>query len=178
MPDASLPSADVSDANLAAEIDALDYSSFKVRSEHIDANGHMNVGYYGVLFDKALDLPWARLGISSERILADSMSTFALESHFTYQRELHEGDPLAFSFVLLDHDAKRAHYFMRMFHARERWLAATCEQLSICMDMQVRRSTQWPADCQARLGALSEAHRIRARPAEAGRIIGIRRSVA
>ena len=173
MPDASPPH-----ANLTAEIDALDYSAFKVRPEHIDANGHMNVGYYGVLFDKALDLPWARLGISLERIQAEGMSTFALESHFTYQRELREGDPLAFSFVLLDHDAKRAHYFMRMFHARERWLAATCEQLSICMDMKVRRSTQWPADCLERMRVLFEAHRSGPRPVEAGRIIGIRRPIS
>ena len=172
MPDTSLPHPD-----LAAAIDALDYSSFKVGPEHIDANGHMNVGYYGVLFDKALDLPWAQLGICWERVRAGGMSTFALESHYTYQRELREGDPLAFSFVLLDYDAKRAHYFMRMFHARERWLAATCEQLSICMDMQVRRSTQWPADCLARITAVSAVHRTRQRPVEAGRLIGIRRPV-
>ena len=26
-----------------------------VKPEHIDANGHMNVGYYNVIFDQALD---------------------------------------------------------------------------------------------------------------------------
>ena len=162
---------------LDAALEALDYSHLKVGPEHIDANGHMNVGYYVVLFDKALDLPWARLGIYSQQILADGKSSFALESHLTYQRELREGDPLWFSLLLLDYDAKRVHYFMRMFHARERWLAATCEQLSICMDMTTRRSTQWPAACLANINALFEAHRSRPRPAEAGRTLGIRRAV-
>jgi acyl-CoA thioester hydrolase len=159
---------------LDADIEALDYSHLKVGADHIDANGHMNVGYYGVLFDKALDLPWERLGIYSKLILAEGKSSFALESHLTYQRELREGDPLAFSVLLLDYDAKRVHYFMRMFHARERWLAATCEQLSICMDMTTRRSTQWPPACVANIRALFEVHRTRPRPAEAGRTIGIR----
>jgi acyl-CoA thioester hydrolase len=162
---------------LDAEIEALDYSRFKVGTEHIDANGHMNVGYYGLLFDQALDLPWARLGIYSRLILEQGKSSFALESHLTYQRELREGDPLWFSLVLLDYDPKRVHYFMRMFHARERWLAATCEQLSICMDMNTRRSTGWPQDCLANICALFEVHRTRPRPVEAGRTIRIRRAV-
>jgi acyl-CoA thioester hydrolase len=160
---------------LDAEIEALDYSHLKVGPEHIDANGHMNVGYYGVLFDRALDLPWARLGIYSEPIIAAGKSSFALESHLTFQRELRAGDPLAFSLLLLDYDAKRVHYFMRMFHARERWLAATCEQLSICMDMATRRSTDWPPACVANISALFEVHCTRRRPTEAGRTLGIRR---
>ncbi len=160
---------------LDAEIEALDYSHLKVGPEHIDANGHMNVGYYGVLFDKALDLPWARLGIYSEALIAAGMSSFALESHLTFQRELRAGDPLAFSFLLLDYDAKRVQYFMCMLHARERWLAATCEQLSICIDMTTRRSTRWPPTCEANLSALLEVHRGRPRPVEAGRSVGIRR---
>lgn len=163
---------------LDADIEGLDYSAFQVLPQHIDANGHMNVGYYSLLFDQALDLPWARLGIYSQQILAEGKSSFALESHVTYQRELKQGDPLWFSLLLLDYDAKRIHYFMRMFHARERWLAATCEQISICMDMTARRSTQWPAACLANISALFDVHRSRPRPSEAGRVIAIRRSVA
>ena len=44
-------------------IDAVSYRGFAVLPEYIDPNGHMNVGYYSVLFDKALDLPWALLGL-------------------------------------------------------------------------------------------------------------------
>src|SRR5262249_41140542 len=102
-------------------------------------------------------------------------SSFALETHVTYQHEVREGDPLDFTFRLIDFDAKRAHYFMTMLHATERWLAATSESISICIDMATRRSTTWPEDRLARLKALHEAHSGRPRPPEVGRTIGIRR---
>src|SRR5262245_29905573 len=160
---------------LAAEIDAIDYSVLSISPDYIDANGHLNVGYYMLLFDKALDLPWARLGIYSGLILASGHSSFALETHITYQREVRLGDPLDFSLLLLDFDAKRVHYFLTMRHRQERWVAATCEQISTCVDMNTRRSTAWPGDALARITALHDAHRIRPRPPEVGRAIGIRR---
>ncbi len=161
--------------DLAHTIDTLSYGGFAVAPEYVDPNGHMNVGYYAVLFDKALDLPWDILGLGYAGIKASGRSSFALETHVTYQRELREGDPLDFTFHLLDFDAKRIHYFMTMLHRRERWLAATSESISICIDMTTRRSTAWPDDQMARLRALYLAHLQRPRPSEVGRIIGIRR---
>jgi acyl-CoA thioester hydrolase len=163
-------------SDLVHAIDTLRYDGFTVLPEYIDPNGHMNVGYYSVLFDRALDLPWSLLGLGFASIEANGRSSFALETHVTYQRELHEGDPLDFTFRLLDFDAKRAHYFMTMLHARERWLAATSESISICVDMTTRRSTTWPDDQIANLRVVHAAQRERPRPAEAGRTIGIRRN--
>jgi acyl-CoA thioester hydrolase len=160
---------------IAAEIDALDYSGMSVLPEYIDGNGHMNVGYYTLLFDKALDKPWELLGIYSALQLQTGISSFALETHLTYQRELKLGDALQFNLQLLDYDAKRIHYFLRMQHAREGYLAATCEQISICMDMKARRSTTWSDAALSNITALFERHKDRPRPPEAGRAIGIRR---
>lgn len=165
----------LSPAAIADQIDALDYSGMAVLPEYIDANGHMNVGYYTLLFDKALDLPWARLGIYSELQLKTGMSSFALEAHLTYQRELKLGDALQFKFRLLDFDAKRIHYFLQMYHATQGYLAATCEQISICMDMNARRSTVWSDAALANIAALFDLQKERPRPTEVGRVIGIRR---
>jgi len=161
--------------DIAQAIDGIRYSEFVVPPAYIDPNGHMNIGYYSVIFDKALDLPWDMLGLGSAGIGETGRSSFALESHVTYQREVREGDELDFTFQLIDCDAKRIHYFMTMLHARERWLAATSESISICIDMTTRRSTTWPDDRFARLRALHEVHSRRPRPAEVGRVIGIRR---
>jgi acyl-CoA thioester hydrolase len=160
---------------IAHAIDSIRYAGFVVPPEYIDRNNHMNIGYYSVIFDKALDLPWDMLGLGSVGIAADGRSSFALESHVTYQHELREGDPLDFTFQVIDFDAKRIHYFMTMLHARERWVAATSESISICIDMATRRSTTWPEDRLARLQAVHEVHSRRPRPAEVGRSIGIRR---
>jgi acyl-CoA thioester hydrolase len=164
----------LSPADIAVQIDALDYSGMTVLPDYIDGNGHMNVGYYTLLFDKALDRPWERLGIYSEQQLKTGISSFTLESHITYQRELKLGDALRFNLQLLDYDAKRIHYFMRMHHA-DGYMAATCEQISICMDMNVRRSAVWSNAALANIKALFERHKDRPRPPEAGRAIGIRR---
>jgi len=162
-------------ATLAAEIDMLDYGDVTVLPEYIDANGHMNVGYYTLLFDKALDLPWARLGIYSQQLLKSGMSSFALETHLTYQRELKLGDKLQFKLFMLDYDAKRVHYFLQMYNAQAGYLAATCEQISICMDMNARRSAAWSETARTNIEALHALHKQRPRPAEVGRAIGIRR---
>jgi acyl-CoA thioester hydrolase len=160
---------------VATEIDAIDYSDFVVVPDYIDPNGHMNVGYYSLLFDRALDRPWERLGIYSQTMLERGFSTFALESHLTYSRELKLDDPIDFVFGVLDYDSKRIHYWQAMKHAVEGWTASVCEQISMCIDMNVRRSTTWPADTAALIAALHEAHRQRERPAEIGRVIAIRR---
>lgn len=159
----------------AALIDALEYSGLGVRPEYIDPNGHMNVGYYGVLLDRALDDVWDRLGIGYAQIEHTGKSSFALEAHLTYQREVKLGDELRFVFQLLDYDAKRIHYFLAMRHLAGDALAATAEQLSVCVDMHTRRSTTWPEEALARMAALFAVHRERARPSEAGRVMGIRR---
>jgi acyl-CoA thioester hydrolase len=161
-------------AVIAAGIDAIDYGALGVRPEYIDPNGHMNVGYYGVLFDRALDLVWDRLGIGYGQIAQTGKSSFSLESHLTYQREVKLGDPIHFDFLMLDHDAKRVQYFLTMRHA-DGTVAATQEQLSVCVDMATRRSSVWPEAALERIAALHAAHRARPRPAEAGRPMAIRR---
>ena len=166
------------DPNLVHAFDNIAYEGFAVLPAYLDRNGHMNVGYYSVLFDLALDRPWALLGLHYDNIASNHHSSFALESHVTYQRELRLDNPLDFTFQVLDVDAKRIHYFMTMLHRRERWLAATLESISICIDMNARRSAAWPGEQFARLNMVYEAHRQRPRPAEAGRTIGIRRKQA
>ena len=102
-------------------------------------------------------------------------SSFTLESHLTFQREIMEGQPLTFTLQLIDWDAKRYHVFLTMRHRTEGWVAATAELIVMCIDMATRRPTTWPDDVQEKLAALHQVHRDRPMPAELGRIIGIRR---
>lgn len=169
--------ATITDASrqLAAAIDALDYSRFRVLPDYIDANGHMNVGYYGVIFDTASDLPCAALDIGFPMISRHKLTIFTIESHLTFQREILEGRPLNFTFQMLDFDAKRMHFFMTMRDADSAEISATQEVMSMCIDMATRRSTSWPPDAMEKLTLLSAVHSTRPRPPEAGRVIGIRR---
>ncbi len=162
-------------ATITTRIDQLDYSGLRILPEYIDHNGHLNAGYYLVLFDRALSYPWRELGIDSEACRAAQRSTFALESRVIFKRELLPGQPLAFDFVVLDYDHKRLHFYQTICHATEGWVAAICEQVSICIDMQTRRSAPWLPEVEANIAALHEADKERPLPAEIGRKLGLQR---
>ena len=149
-----------------------------VRPEWIDYNGHMNVAYYVLAFDHATDVLFDALGLGESYREATDHSTFSLQIQVTYLRELQLDAPLRVTTQLVDHDAKRLHYFHEMFHAEEGYRAATCECLSIHVDLAARRSAPLPGDVQAQLAAVMAAHAELPRPREVGSVIAIRRPSA
>ena len=88
-----------------------------VRSEWIDHNRHLNMGYYVVVFDLATDAWLDFIGLDLHSKASQEVTTFSLESHVLYLREVGEGDELRFTTQLLDFDEKRIHYFHQMHHA-------------------------------------------------------------
>lgn len=144
-----------------------------VRPEWIDHNQHMNMGYYLVVFDLATDefLRWVGLDEAHRR--ARQASTFCLEAHVTYHREVRAGDRLRFTTRLLAYDAKRIHYFHEMYHAREGYLAATNELLSLHVSQATRRAAAMAPDILERLARIQAAHDAQLRPPQVGRVIGI-----
>jgi acyl-CoA thioester hydrolase len=62
-----------------------------------------------------------------------------------------------------------------MYHATAGYLAATSEQLALHVDLTTRRSAAFPEAVQTRLGALMTLHGSLERPAQVGRVMGIRR---
>ncbi len=142
-----------------------------VLPEWIDHNGHMNAGYYMVAFDDATG-PWHDfLGIDSAYRQAHSYSTFSIEGHITWDRELREGDPLRMDAQLLGYDDKKTHAFFRLYHDTEGYLAATHELLSIHIDMEIRRSAPFPTEILERLEEVMLEHAAFERPAQVGRVM-------
>jgi acyl-CoA thioester hydrolase len=144
-----------------------------VRPEWIDHNRHMNMGYYLLVFDLATDAWLSWVGLDLAHRDAHEVTTFCLEAHVTYHREVREGDPLRFTTRLLDHDAKRIHYFHEMYHAREGYLAATNELMTLHVSRHTRRASPMAASIQQRLARIQSAHAHLPRPAQAGRRIGL-----
>ncbi len=144
-----------------------------VLPEHIDANGHMNVGYYNVIFDQALDRLFVPFQLDWSYVQRTNLSTFVLETHVCYLQEVVEGDALTFSFQLLDHDAKRLHYFMEMRHAEQGYLAATSEQVLVHVDLNTRRSCPFLPEHQDLFARMLAGHGKLPRPEQAGRSLGL-----
>lgn len=146
-----------------------------VRPEWIDYNGHMNVAFYVLAFDHATDAFFDWLGIGESYLRRNNCSTFTLEAHVTYEREVHVGAPLAFTTRLIDFDAKRIRYIHLMHHAEEGFLAATNELMSLHVDMTHRRSAPLPEAVQALLARVKEAHDRLPPTPQAGRRVSLDR---
>ena len=144
-----------------------------VRPEWIDANQHMNVGYYLVVFDFATDEFMGWIGLGAEHRRSRRITTFCLEAHVTYHREMRAGNPMRFTTQLLAHDAKRLHYFHAMYHATEGYLASTNELVSLHVAAETRRAAPMAAEILDRLAAIQTAHDALPRPPQVGRIMGL-----
>ena len=150
-------------------------SMLTVEPQWIDHNGHLNMAYYNVLFDRGADELFAEFGFGPGYIKRTDHTTFSAEFHVCYLREIHEGDHVYVTSRLLDFDEKRFHYFQELHHA-DGWLSATGEGLGLHIDMSGPRVAPMPPETYAVLKALKKEHSKFPYPERAGRKIGITRS--
>ncbi len=149
-------------------------SIMPVEDPWIDYNGHLNMAYYNVLFDRAVDQVYALIGVGAGYMQARGLTLFTAEAHTRYLRELHKGDGVRVTFQLLGYDAKRLHYFQHLHHAAEGFLSATCEVLSLHVDVAAKKTAPFPPDVAHRLRLMKESHARLKRPEAAGRALPCR----
>ena len=137
------------------EIIGIEVCQGRVISEWIDVNGHMNVAYYVLAFDLGVDALWARFGITDEHIRDTRSSTFAVESHVNYLRELKLDEAYIVTAQILAFDAKRIHQFQRMYRAADSQLVATAEWMNLHVNLETRRVEPWPAHILKGIGEIA-----------------------
>ena len=147
-----------------------------VEDDWIDYNGHMNMAYYLLIFDRCLDFVYDHLNIGEEYVETSDGSCFSREVQVNYLQELVAGDPVRVTFQLIDYDEKRLHFFQHMYHDEDNYLAATSEQLALHVDTNLRRTTPLPQTVQQQLNQLMRSHKALPRPKQAGSQIGIHQS--
>ena|SRR5207249_11350522 len=69
-------------------------SVMRVEDHWIDYNGHLNMAYYNVLFDRTVDEAYELIGVGADYVAKHKHSFFTAEAHLRYLRELHAGDPV------------------------------------------------------------------------------------
>ncbi len=151
----------------------LELANLSVDRAWIDYNGHMNVAYYVLAFDRAVDALLAAIGVDEHYVESRRLSTFSAEIHVCYLAEVHAGDPLRITGQVLGANAKRVHFFLRMYHAADGYLAATLEQVALHVDLSTRRTSPFPRDVLERVESLGAVHAALERPPQAGRVMGI-----
>lgn len=161
----------------AITIDApLSLYTDSVRPEWIDYNGHMNVAYYVLLVDRAMDGFLDFVGLGHDYVKAENKSLFAVDSRIAYLRELTVGTPVRCKTQLFGYDAKRYHVGHYVEHADEGWTAAVTEWIGLHVDLATRRSTPLPNKALAVLQDVMAAHASLPRPEALGRPLGLARA--
>jgi acyl-CoA thioester hydrolase len=145
----------------------------KVLPEWIDYNGHLNIAFYLRLFDLGFDATYERFGFLPDVTRDRNASGFAAELHMTFQRELMVDDEVRVTSQLLAFSDKRINMFQMLYHAESGELSATCEWMSLYIDMTKRRVAEIPALLQERLGKVLAVHSKLPKPHEAGRGISM-----
>jgi acyl-CoA thioester hydrolase len=145
----------------------------RVEPAWIDYNGHMNMAYFHVLFDRAVDEGFGLVGLGPDYVEERGASYFTAEVHTLYKRELTLGDTVRVTLQLIDFDDKRLHFYLEIRHATEGWVAATTENLSLHVDMTSRKVIPFPEDILGNLAVMKAAHARLSRPAALGRTIGV-----
>lgn len=158
-------------ANPPALIESLPLA---IEPAWIDYNGHLNMAYYPVLFDRGSDVAFDAMGIGADYATSRRLTIYTAEVHICYLRELHLTDRVRSTFQLIDHDDKRIHAYQELRHV-DGWLAASAEVLSLHIDMTGPKVAPFPSDILDGIGALAAAHAALPRPERVGRSIGIRR---
>ena len=115
----------------------------KVIKEWTDYNGHMNLSYYILIFDNAAEVMLTKFKMGGDSAQSDKKSTFAVEPHTTYDQEVKLGEEVEVHLTYLDHDKKRIHYRVSMFHKEKKYLAATTEVLSLYIDLNQRKVAEF-----------------------------------
>src|SRR5579862_2109299 len=148
-------------------------SVMRVEPGWIDYNGHLNMAYYNVLFDRAVDEVYELLGLGPAYLEKHKHSTMVAEMHVRYLREVRETDPLRVTVQLLDCDAKRIHLFERLVHAEEGWLSATSENMTLHVDMTEKKVAPFPDTVMRALAEMKAAHAHLPMPEGAGRRVAM-----
>ncbi|MGR3322275.1 MAG: thioesterase family protein [Pseudooceanicola sp.] len=146
----------------------------EIRPDWIDHNGHMNMAFYGVLFDTGVSHVFRRMGFGPDYRKKHGFTTFSGEFRVQYRRELKLGDRVRCAFQMLDLGPKSFHYAQELIH-EDGWVAATGEEISLNIDQSGPRVAPYPADMYARLKAVLDEQALLPRPDWVGRKMELRK---
>ena len=148
----------------------------EVLEEWIDYNGHMNVAYYTLAFDRTIDFFLETiLGIGPTHVKLENQGPYSLQANYHYLQELRLKDRFSSRIFILDADRKRIHLVLEMINASNREKVAVCETILINVDLKLRKSTEYPALAQEKIFKYRKACEGFTLPKEVGKLITLKK---
>ena len=115
----------------------------KIINNWTDYNGHMNLAFYILVFDKGAEEILSKFKMGEQSAKTTKKSTMAVESHTTYNNEVKENEEVDVFLSYFNHDKKRLHYKLEMYEKSKNILSATTEVLSLYIDLNIRKVAEF-----------------------------------
>ncbi|MDC3034422.1 thioesterase family protein [Candidatus Pelagibacter sp.] len=120
--------------------------SFSIKQEWVDYNDHMNMAYYVLIFDQALEVALEKFNMGESAAKDLNRSTMVVETNTKYLSEVKQGDEIDINMTYFDHDKKRLHIKMEMIEKNKKKISATIEWISLYIDLSRRKVTEFEED--------------------------------
>ena len=117
--------------------------SFSVKQEWVDYNDHMNMAYYVLIFDQALEVALEKFKMGESAAKDLNRSTMVVETNTKYLSEVKQGEEIDINMTYFDHDKKRLHIKMEMIEKSEKKISANMEWISLYIDLNQRKVTEF-----------------------------------
>ncbi len=117
--------------------------SFVVKKEWVDYNNHMNMAYYVLVFDQALEVALEKFKMGESAAKDLNRSTMVVETNTKYLSEVKQGEKIDIQMTYFDHDKKRLHIKMEMIEKSKKKISATIEWISLYIDLGKRKVTEF-----------------------------------
>ena len=149
-----------------------------VKETWIDNNQHMNVTYYTLNFDMAVDqFLESEIGIGASYVKESKKGSYALQTQYRYLSEICSGESFQMSVFISDFDQKRLHLMLNMLNTNTGLIIASCETILMNVDLVKRKSCNYPTSALNNIKKLYELAKPLKSRTEMGHPIGLRKKV-
>ena len=114
-----------------------------IKSEWTDYNNHMNMAFYVMVFDQIWENMLEKFMMGENSAKTTKRSTMVVETRTTYNNEVKQGEEVEINLTFFDHDKKRLHFKLEMIETTSKKLSATLESLSLYIDLEKRKVTEF-----------------------------------
>ena len=148
----------------------------EVLNEWLDYNGHMNVAYYTLAFDKSLDIFLEDLlGIGESHAYKNNQGPFVVQAHYHYLNEMRLNEKFHVRLFVVDCDKNKMHLCMEIYSLFQEKVIAVVEQVLINVNLKLRKSEPYPPWAFEKLIKLKNTHKNASLPSAFGKSIGLKK---
>ena len=148
----------------------------RVLKSWIDYNGHMNVAYYTMAFDKSLDFFLENyLGLGETHAKHNNQGPFVVQANFHYLNEMKFNERFFIQATLVNFDQKKMHLFLEIISKNSNLVMASSEQLLLNVNLIKRKTEYYPKWALKRLNIMRENHKNIKLPKNIGFTISIKK---